>query len=91
MKSAVREHLSEGIRVWGARTIADGSSEWRYLNVRRLFCMIEESIAKSTRWAVFRKNDYALWQAIKRDVSGFLRNQWRAGALWARRQSRPST
>jgi uncharacterized protein len=79
--NCIRSFSREGIRVWGARTIDDASSEWRYLNVRRLFCMIEESIAKSTRWAVFRKNDYALWQAIKRDVSGFLRNQWRAGAL----------
>lgn len=79
--NCIRSFSREGIRVWGARTVADGSSEWRYLNVRRLFCMIEESIAKSTRWAVFRKNDYALWQAIKRDVGGFLLNQWRAGAL----------
>lgn len=79
--NCLRFFSREGIRVWGARTLAPPSSEWRYLNVRRLFCMIEESIAKSTRWAVFRKNDYSLWQALKRDVSGFLRNQWRAGAL----------
>ena len=48
---------AKGIRVWGARTLADAASEWRYLNVRRLFNMIEESIAEATRWIVFEPND----------------------------------
>jgi phage tail sheath protein FI len=63
------------------RTIANGSSEWRYLNVRRLFNMIEESIANSTRWIVFEPNDQPLWKAIRRDVSAFLTLLWRDGAL----------
>lgn len=72
---------TEGIRVWGARTIASGSSEWRYLNVRRLFNLIEESIAQSTRWIVFEPNDRPLWQAIRRDIGAFLTRLWRDGAL----------
>ena len=52
----------EGIRVWGARTLAAAASEWRYLNVRRLFNMIEESIAEGTRWIVFEPNDRTLWK-----------------------------
>ncbi|MGO9270172.1 MAG: phage tail sheath family protein [Terriglobia bacterium] len=71
----------EGILVWGARTVADGASEWRYLNVRRLFNMIEESIARATRWVVFEPNDMALWKAIRRDISAFLTLVWRDGAL----------
>ncbi len=79
--NCIRFFASEGIRVWGARTIASGSSEWRYLNVRRLFNMIEESIANSTRWIVFEPNDQPLWKAIRRDVSAFLTLLWRDGAL----------
>ncbi len=82
--NCIRFFPTEGIRVWGARTIAAEASEWRYLNVRRLFNMIEESIAKGTRWVVFEPNDRPLWRDIKRDVSAFLRTQWRDGALMGR-------
>lgn len=70
-----------GIRVWGARTLSGKGSEWTYVNVRRLFNMIEESIAESTNWVVFEPNNEMLWQAIKRDVSAFLSRLWRDGAL----------
>lgn len=73
--------FNEGIFSWGARTIADSSSNWRYLNVRRLFNMVEESILRSTRWIVFEPNNESLWKAVKRDVSDFLRRVWRDGAL----------
>jgi phage tail sheath protein FI len=79
--NCIRFFASEGIRVWGARTLADAASEWRYLNVRRLFNMIEESIARSTRWVVFEPNDASLWKAIVRDVGAFLTLLWRQGAL----------
>jgi Bacteriophage tail sheath protein len=71
----------EGILVWGARTLADSASEWRYLNVRRLFSMVEESIVRSTRHVVFEPNDMSLWKSIKRDLSAFLMLLWRDGAL----------
>jgi phage tail sheath protein FI len=73
--------LSEGILVWGARTVAAEASEWRYVPVRRLFCMIEKSIERATRWVVFEPNDEVLWKAIRRDVSAFLTLLWRQGAL----------
>jgi phage tail sheath protein FI len=79
--NCIRWFTREGIRVWGARTVAAGSSEWRYLNVRRLFNMIEESIALSTRWIVFEPNDRTLWKSIRRDISAFLTLLWRDGAL----------
>lgn len=79
--NCIRLFGSEGIRVWGARTVASGSSEWRYLNVRRLFNLIEESIAQSTRWIVFEPNDRPLWHAIRRDIGAFLTRLWREGAL----------
>ena len=64
------------------------ASEWRYLNVRRLFNMIEESIAEATRWIVFEPNDRALWKSIRRDVGAFLTRVWRDGALMGRTAER---
>jgi Bacteriophage tail sheath protein len=79
--NCIRQFATQGIRVWGARTLADSASEWRYLNVRRLFNQIEESIADGTRWVVFEPNNFSLWKSIRRDISAFLMLQWRQGAL----------
>jgi phage tail sheath protein FI len=79
--NCLRLFSTQGIRVWGARTLADPASEWRYLNVRRLFNMIEESIADGTNWIVFEPNDRTLWKHIRRDVGAFLTRVWRDGGL----------
>jgi phage tail sheath protein FI len=73
--------MPDGVVVWGARTLAPAASNWRYLNVRRLFIMIEESIVRSTRWIVFEPNDRPLWQQVRRDLTAFLTILWRQGAL----------
>jgi phage tail sheath protein FI len=78
--NCIRFFSSDGILVWGARTLSS-DPEWRYLNVRRLLNMIEESIQESTRWAVFEPNDASLWAALRRDASAFLTRIWRTGAL----------
>jgi len=72
-----------GIRVWGARTVSSDAS-WRYINVRRLFIMVEESIDIGLQWAVFEPNDHRLWKKITRDVSSFLYRVWRSGALFGK-------
>ncbi len=79
--NCIRYFAGEGIKVYGARTVADPSSDWRYVNVRRLLIMIEESIARSTRWAVFEPNDQTLWMSLKRDATAFLTSVWRQGGL----------
>jgi len=79
--NCIRAFPGRGIRVWGARTLSSNPS-WRYLNVRRLFNMIEKSIENGTQWVVFEPNDYSLWARVKRDVSAFLRMVWREGALF---------
>ena len=79
--NCIRFFPQEGILVWGARTLDAPSGQWKYLNVRRLFNMIEESILQSTRWVVFEPNDISLWKAIRRDVKAFLTLVWRDGAL----------
>lgn len=79
--NVIRLFTGEGIRVWGARTVAPASSEYRYLNVRRLFSMVEESIAESMRWVLFEPNSIPLWKSIERDITAFLMRLWRDGAL----------
>ena len=79
--NVIRYFSREGIRVWGARTLAGEDSNWKYLNVRRLFAMIEESIAISTRWVIFEPNDKPLWNDLKRDIGNFLRVIHSQGAL----------
>ncbi|MEJ2431070.1 MAG: phage tail sheath subtilisin-like domain-containing protein [Deltaproteobacteria bacterium] len=71
------------ITVWGARTLGgDANTEWKYINVRRLFLFLRESIDEGTQWVVFEPNTPNLWAKITRNVSAFLTNVWRAGALF---------
>jgi hypothetical protein len=67
--------------VWGARTIASDTN-WRYVNVRRLFLFLEESIQEGIQWAVFEPNITPLWETLKRSIRAFLLQQWRDGALF---------
>lgn len=76
-------NMNGNIVVWGARTIGgDKNGEWKYINVRRLFLFLRESIDEGTQWAVFEPNDQALWGKVRRNVTAFLTNVWRAGALF---------
>jgi phage tail sheath protein FI len=79
--NCIRAFPGRGIRIWGARTLSSDPA-WRYLNVRRLFNYLEESILNGTDWVVFEPNDYALWSKIRRTIAGFLVNEWRKGALF---------
>jgi len=79
--NCIRPFGTRGIRVWGARTLSS-DTDWRYLNVRRLFNMIETSIMEGTQYAVFEPNDVTLWEGVTRTLTGFLRGLWSAGALF---------
>jgi phage tail sheath protein FI len=79
--NCIRPFGTRGIRVWGGRTLSSDPS-WRYINVRRLFNYIEESILLGTQWVVFEPNDLDLWQRVKRTVHAFLLGLWRQGALF---------
>ncbi len=79
--NCIRSFPGKGIRVWGARTLSS-DPEWRYVNVRRLFNFVEQSILNSTDWVVFEPNDFRLWISVQRNVIAFLRNVWRSGALF---------
>jgi phage tail sheath protein FI len=79
--NCIRAFPGRGIRVWGARTLSSDPA-WRYLNVRRLFNYVEESIVEGTQWVVFEPNDLNLWQRVKRTLNAFLVRTWRDGALF---------
>ena len=76
----IRALPGQGIRVWGART-ASSNPLWKYINVRRLFIFIEESIKTNTSWVVFEPNDETLWVRVQRTISVFLAGLWRGGSL----------
>jgi phage tail sheath protein FI len=81
--NCLRAFPAQGIRVWGARTLSS-DAEWRYLNVRRLFNYIEQSILNGTNWVVFEPNDPKLWDSVKRTLNAFLRGLWRNDMLFGR-------
>ncbi len=81
--NVIREFPNRGIRVWGARTISSDPA-WRYINVRRLFNMVEQTIEIGTQWVVFEPNDERLWKRVTRDISAFLLRLWRQGALFGK-------
>jgi len=75
--------LNGNILIWGARTIGgDANGEFKYINVRRLFISLKDSIDKGTQWTVFEPNDAELWANIRRNVNAYLTNVWRSGALF---------
>lgn len=79
--NAIRVFSGKGTMVWGARTLAGNDNEWRYVPVRRFFNMVEESVKKSTSWAVFEPNDANTWVKVKSMIENFLTLLWRQGAL----------
>jgi Bacteriophage tail sheath protein len=75
--------MNGNIRIWGARTVGgDANTDLKYINVRRTLIYLRESIDEGTQWVVFEPNTPALWQKITRNVTAFLTNVWRSGALF---------
>jgi len=78
--NCIRAFPGGGIRVYGARTLSSDPA-WRYLNVRRLFNFLEESILSGTQWAVFEPNDEPLWAQIRLNIGAFMQGLFRQGAF----------
>lgn len=76
-------HINGNVKVWGARTIGGArNDEWTYVSVRRLFLYLRESIDEGTQWVVFEPNTPNLWAKITRNITAYLTNVWRDGALF---------
>lgn len=78
--NCIRSFPGRGIRIWGARTISSDSL-WKYINIRRLFLFLEESIDEGTQWVVFEPNDEKLWARVRQTITQFLTQVWKDGAL----------
>ena len=76
----IRFFPGQGIRIWGART-ASSNTSFKYVNVRRLFIFVEESIKANTNWVVFEPNDATLCQRVHLTIANFLNTLWRNGML----------
>jgi len=79
--NVIRFFSGRGPIVWGGRTLDGNSNEWRYVNVRRFFNMVEESVQKSTVWAVFEPNTKNTWVMVKSMIENYLITKWQQGAL----------
>ncbi|MBB3191879.1 phage tail sheath family protein [Halomonas cerina] len=69
---------------WGSRTLDgddDFGSEWKYIPIRRLALMIEETLYRGTRWAVFEPNDERLWSNIRLNINAYMMGLFRQGAF----------
>lgn len=78
--NVIRDLDDMGIRIYGARTLSE-DPEWKYLNVRRLFQVAQQSITKGTEWVVFEPNDEKLWGNITRNIRAYLKTLYNSGAL----------
>lgn len=78
--NCIREFTGRGIRIWGARTLNE-ETEFKYVNIRRLFIFLEQSIDKGTQWAVFEPNDESTWAKVRAVINDFLFKMWRSGVF----------
>jgi hypothetical protein len=78
--NCIRTFPGQGIKIWGARTLATvGNPSWKYVNVRRLFNYLKDSLDRGLQWVVFEPNDQDLWGRVRRTISAFLYTEWREG------------
>lgn len=78
--NCIRHFRDGGIKVWGARTLSD-DPQWRYVNVRRLYMMLRETLEEQMTWSVFCPNNATTRQTIEFSCRAFLKLQWMNGAL----------
>jgi phage tail sheath protein FI len=81
--NCLRAFPGRGIRVWGARAL-NGDPDWRYVNVCRLVVTLRRWIEMNMTWASFEPNTPELWVRIHRELTVYLTDLWRAGALAGR-------
>jgi len=79
--NAILNVPGSGAVVMGARTLDGNDNEWKYINVRRFFNVVEESIKKSTSWVVFEPNTAPTWTKVQAMIENYLYEKWRDGAL----------
>ncbi len=79
--NAIRTFAGKGTLIWGARTLFGNDNEWRYVNVRRLFIMVETSVGHASNTFLFEPNDVHTWTKVQAMIENYLFNLWKDGAL----------
>ena len=79
--NTIRSFNGRGTLVWGARTLAGNSNEWRYIPVRRLFLQVESDIKRATSYSVFEPNTATTWTRLRTQVESYLTQLWQDGGL----------
>jgi phage tail sheath protein FI len=79
--NAIRSFIGEGVLVWGARTLAGNSLDWRYVPVRRTMIFLEESCKLAAKQLVFEPNVASTWLTVRSMIENFLTSIWRQGGL----------
>jgi phage tail sheath protein FI len=82
--NCLRSFPVNGRLVWGARTLRGAdqlADEYKYVPVRRMALLIEESLYRGTQWVVFEPNDEPLWAQIRLSIGAFMQNLFRQGAF----------
>lgn len=80
----LRAFPGRGIRVWGARTIADvrtSADPEGWINMRRLMLMLERWLVRALEWIVFETHDFRLWVRIHRELEAKLTDLFLRGAF----------
>lgn len=78
--NCLRAFPGRGIRVWGARTLSRRTA-WRYVNMRRVILTAVRWIAINQADVVFEPHTELLWARITRDLTAYLADLARRGAL----------
>jgi len=86
--NVIKTFTGKGILVWGARTLdakdkkVDGKdNEWKYVQVRRYYNMINQSIRDAFEKFIDEPNIPQTWLRAKTMIENFLHQQWMDGAL----------
>lgn len=78
----IRNYPGRGVLLYGARTLLGNDNEWRYVNVRRTFCFIEDSVYRAMQDFVFEPNTSETWIKVRAMINAFLNKLWKAGGLF---------
>lgn len=82
--NCLRTFRGVGTVIWGARTLRGAdvlADDYKYVPVRRLALFLEETLYRSTQWAVFEPNDEPLWSQLRASIGAFLQDLFRRGAF----------
>jgi hypothetical protein len=82
--NCLRVKPGAGRVLWGARTLAGDdrlADDYKYIPVRRLALMIEESLYRGMQWVVFEPNDEPLWAQIRMNATSYMHGLFRQGAF----------